>query len=199
MGKITLSAGALTAPVPPAIVSCGEGEAANLVTVAWTGILNTKPPMTYISLRPERHSYGIVRQTGEFVVNLTDSSMARAADLCGMFTGRKKDKAALAGLTLEESETVKCPSVAESPLSLECRVERVIPLGTHHVFVARILCVRVRDDLVDGDGRLRLDKAKLCAYAHGEYFELGRSLGKFGFSVAGRRGGKKGSGKPGRK
>lgn len=184
MGKIILDAGALLAPVPPVIVSLGEGTEANLITIGWTGILNTRPPMTYISVRPGRHSYAILRRTGEFVINLTDASMARAADLCGMYTGRKRNKWKDAGLTQSPSRTVGCPSVAESPLSLECRVERVIPLGSHHVFMARILCVSAGDELIDKTGRLRLDKAELMAYAHGEYFALGRSLGKFGFSAA---------------
>lgn len=201
MGKILLNPGALLAPVPPVIVTCGEGSERNLITIGWTGILNTRPPMTYISVRPERHSYGIIRRTGEFVINLTDSSMARAADVCGMYTGKKRDKAAMAGLNFEESAVVGCPSVSESPLCLECRVSRVIPLGTHHVFVADIVAVRAKDGLVDGDGRLRLDRADLMAYAHGEYYSLGRKLGKFGFSAARKRGSPRGqsSAKGGRK
>ena len=187
MGKVLLDAGALLAPVPSVIVSLGEGDGANLITVGWTGILCTRPPMTYIAVRPERHSYSIIRRTGEFVINLTDSSMAEAADICGMYTGRKRDKAAMAGLTLEDSFRVACPSVAQSPVSLECRVERVIPLGSHQVFVARILCCAVRDDLMGPDGRMCLDSAEMMAYAHGEYYALGRKLGKFGFSAAKRK------------
>lgn len=199
MGKILLDAGALLAPVPPVIVTCGDGGAGNLITIGWTGILNTKPPMTYISVRPERYSYGLIRRTGEFVINLTDSKMARAADICGMYTGKKRDKAAMSGLTLEPSMTVSCPSVAESPLSLECRVEKIIPMGSHHVFVARILSVAAREDIVDDDGRLRLDRAELLAFAHGEYFALGRSLGKFGFSAVKKNKAKKSGKKPPKK
>lgn len=191
MGKFSLDPGALLAPVPSVIVTCGDKTAGNLITIGWTGILNTKPPMTYISVRPERYSYGLIRKTGEFVINLTDSKMARAADICGMYTGKKRDKAAMAGLTLEHSETVDCPSVAESPLSLECKVERIIPLGSHHVFVARIKRIRAREDLVDENGRLCLDRAELLAFAHGEYFALGRSLGKFGFSAVKKKNKKK--------
>lgn len=186
MGKITLDPGALLSPVPPVIVTCGEGNERNLITIGWTGILNTRPPMTYISVRPERHSYAIIRKTGEFVINLTDSAMARATDICGMYTGRKRDKAAMAGLTFEESALVACPSVSESPLCLECKVERVIPLGTHHVFMARIVAVRAKEEFMDESGRLCLDRADLMAYAHGEYYALGRKLGKFGFSTARR-------------
>ncbi len=190
MEKILLDPGALLSPVPPVIVSCGEGAERNLITIGWTGILNTKPPMTYISVRPERYSYSIIRRTGEFVINLTDSTMARAADICGMYTGKKKNKAVMAGLTFEESAVVACPSVAQSPLCLECRVERIIPLGTHHVFVARIVVARAKSELMDPSGRLCLDRAELMAYAHGEYYALGRKLGKFGFSAARKRGGK---------
>lgn len=191
MAKISLDPGALLAPVPPVIVTCGEGAERNLITIGWTGILNTRPPMTYIAVRPERHSYSIIRRTGEFVINLTDSSMARATDVCGMYTGKKRDKAAMAGLAFEESSVVKCPTVAESPLSLECKVERVIPLGSHHVFVARIVGVRAKEEFIDESGRLRLDRADLMAYAHGEYYSLGKKLGKFGFSAA-RRGSPRG-------
>jgi len=139
--------------------------------------------MTYIAVRPGRHSYGLIRKNGEFVINLTTADMAKGVDICGMYTGKKRDKAKMAGFTLENSEMVECPSVKESPLSLECRVERIMPLGSHHVFVARILCVKAREDLIDKNGRLCLEKADLCAYSHGEYFSLGKSLGKFGFSA----------------
>ena len=181
--KISLDPGTLLSPVPTVIVSCGDEREHNLITIGWTGILNTRPPMIYISVRPERHSYSIIRRTGEFVINLTDSTMAKAADVCGMYTGKKRDKAKMAGLTLEKSHRVKCPSVKESPLSIECRVERVIPLGSHHVFVARIVGARAKAELMSSDGRLCLDRAELMAYAHGEYYALGRKLGKFGFSA----------------
>jgi len=186
--KISLDPGTLLAPVPTVIVSCGDETEHNLITVGWTGILNTRPPMTYVSIRPERHSYAIIRRTGEFVINLTDSSMARAADLCGMYTGKKRNKAEMAGLTLEKSSVVKCPSVKESPLSVECRVERVIPLGSHHVFVVRIVGATANAELMNKDGRLCLDRTELMAYAHGEYYALGRKLGKFGFSAVKKNG-----------
>ena len=183
MAKVLLDPGALLAPVPPVIVSCGDEAEHNLITIGWTGILNTRPPITYISVRPERHSYHIIRRTGEFVINLTDSSMARATDRCGMYTGRKRNKAVMAGLTLERSSVVSCPSIAQSPLSLECKVNRIIPLGSHHVFVADIIRAAVREDLMDHDGRMALDRAELLAYAHGGYYALGKKLGKFGFSA----------------
>ena len=183
MGKVTLRGGTLLSPVPPAIVTCSDGSRVNALTVAWTGILSTKPPMTYISLRPERYSYAIVRESGEFVINLTPARLACAADYIGTYTGRKRDKLRDMGLTTIPSEYVSCPAIAECPLSLECRVERIIPLGSHQMFMARILAVRADEELIDEAGRLMLERADLCAYSHGEYFALGERVGKFGFSV----------------
>lgn len=187
----------MIAPLPPVMVSCGSGDTKNIVTVAWTGIINTIPPKTYISLRKSRHSYGIIKESGEFVINLTTSSLVRAADYCGMYTGAKKDKFKECGLTAEQSEHVGCVSIAESPLSLECKVCSVRELGTHDMFEADIVGVRVDESLIDENGRLCIERAKLAAYAHGEYFELGRKLGAFGFSAAkkGKTGKNTGSGR----
>lgn len=183
MGKIKWKGGALTAPVPPCMVTCGEGESANIITVAWTGIINTVPPKTYISVRPTRHSYGLIKESGEFCVNLTSASLVRAADFCGIYTGKKVDKFARCGLTKEAASEVSCPIIAESPLSLECRVTDVIELGSHHMFLADIVAVDVDDSLIDKEGKLRLERADLAAFAHGEYFELGKKIGTFGFSA----------------
>ena len=183
MSKIKWKGGALTAPVPPCMVTCGEGESANIITVAWTGIINTVPPKTYISVRPTRHSYGLIKESGEFCVNLTSASLVRAADYCGIYTGKKVDKFAACGLTKEEATEVSCPIIAESPLSLECRVTDVIELGSHHMFLADIVAVDVDDSLIDKEGKLRLERADLAAFAHGEYFELGKKIGTFGFSA----------------
>ena len=183
MARLKWRGGAMLAPVPPAIVSCGAGEESNLITVAWTGILSTVPPKTYISVRPTRHSHKLISEGGEFVINLCTAELARAADFCGMYTGAKVNKAEKLGLHLIPSEEVACPSLAESPLSLECRVFEVKHLGSHDMFLADIVAVTVEDRLVDGSGKLRLDRADLCAYAHGEYFTLGKRLGAFGFSA----------------
>ncbi len=196
MAKISWKGGALIAPLPPVMVSCGEGEHKNIVTVAWTGITNTIPPKTYISLRKSRHSYSIIRESGEFVINLTTESLVRAADYCGMYTGAKKDKFKECKLTAEESEHVGCPSIAQSPLSLECKVCSVKELGTHDMFEADIVGVRVDESLLDSSGRLCIERASLAAYAHGEYFALGKKLGKFGFSAVKK---KKGNRAPGKK
>ena len=183
MSKLVWRGGALTAPVPPCMVTCGEGERANVLTIAWTGIINTVPPKTYISVRPGRHSYSLIRESGEFVVNLTPASLIRAADYCGVHTGRKVNKFEKCGLHTEPASAVSCPLLAESPLSLECRVTDVISLGSHDMFLADIVAVDVDEALVDEAGKLHLDRAHLAAFAHGEYFELGKKIGTFGFSV----------------
>ena len=183
MVKIKWRGGALTAPVPPVMVSCGDMEKSNIITVAWTGITNTVPPKTYISVRPGRYSYAMIKERGEFVINLTGADMIKAVDGCGMLTGAKVDKFKKYGLEKQEASEVACPLVGQSPLSLECRVIDVIELGSHHMFLADVVAVDVEESLIDQHGKLRLDKANLAAFAHGEYFALGKKIGDFGFSV----------------
>ena len=184
MSKIKLKGGALLAPVPPVMVSCGDAERKNILTVAWTGITNTVPPKTYISVRPTRHSYHIIKETGEFVLNLTPTSLVRTADYCGVYTGAKVNKFEKCNLTPIEAEEIAAPMIAECPISICCRVTDVVPLGSHDMFLADILAVYVEDRLLDESGKLHLEKADLCAYAHGDYYALGRMLGHFGFSAA---------------
>ena len=183
MAKSTWKPSTLLGPLPPVLVSCGSMERSNLITIAWTGIVNTIPPMTYISVRPERCSYPIIKDSGEFVINLTTAALCRAADFCGARTGAKWDKFEACGLTKEKVSQLSCPAVAESPLNLECRVQDILPLGSHHLFLAEIAAVNVEDSLLDENGKLCLDRAGLAAFAHGEYFELGKRIGTFGFSV----------------
>ncbi len=183
MSKIAWKGGALIAPVPPAMVTCSHEGKDNIITIAWTGILNTQPPKTYISVRPTRYSYEMIKNSGVFAINLTTETLVRAADICGVRSGRDFDKFEKLGLNKESANHIDCPLIAESPLSLECRVEKIIPLGTHHMFIADIVGVDVDPTLVDKNGKLHLDKAGLAAYAHGEYFGLGKKLGYFGFSV----------------
>lgn len=192
MNKINWKGSALLAPVPTVLVTCKSGDVSNIITIGWTGIVSTVPPRTYISVRPERYSYGLIKESGEFAVNLVTAEMVRAADTLGVFTGRKTDKFKKGHLTAEDATVVSCPLIAESPLSLECRVFDVIPLGSHDMFLADIVCVDVEERLIDKSGRLRLDTAHLAAYSHGEYFELGRKIGAIGYSVAKK---KKGSDK----
>lgn len=171
-------------PLPAVLVSCGDNEQSNLVTVAWTGTVCTNPAMLYISLRPERHSYGIIREKMEFTVNLTTEAMARATDWCGVKSGRDFDKWKETGLTPEKGVKVGCPSVAESPLSIECRVREIIPLGSHHMFVAEVLDVLADPELIDPEtGAFRLDRVGLMSYSHGAYFSQGPEIGRFGWSV----------------
>lgn len=186
MNKIKWKGGALIAPLPAVMVSCADkdGNGANIITVAWTGIINTVPPKTYISVRPKRHSYSLIKDSGEFTINLTTARLAHQTDFCGMYTGRKVDKFKKCGLTAQEGSENRCPMIAECPISLECKVTDVIPMGTHDMFIADIVATHVSDELLDETGKLHMEKADLMAYAHGEYFSLGRKLGVFGFSAA---------------
>ena len=187
MEKQIWKPGTLLSPVPPAIVTCGSMERPNLLTVAWTGIVNSNPPMTYVSIRPERYSYGLIKESGEFAINLTTGALVRAADFCGVRSGKDLDKFEAVHLHPQKAEKISAPLLAESPLSLECRVVKALPLGSHEMFLAEIVAVQVDASLVDENGRLNLGKGNLAAYAHGEYFALGKRIGTFGFSVKKRR------------
>lgn len=187
MAKQKWKGGTLTAPLPPALVSVGDGGRDNLITVAWTGILCSDPPKTYISLRPERYSYDIVKKTGEFVINLPSSHIIRSIDICGVRSGRDIDKFEFCHLTREKAFEVACPTVAESPISLECRVSDIIPLGSHDMFMADIVAVDVDERYIDERGKLHIEKCALAAYAHGSYFALGKKIGSFGYSVKKKR------------
>ncbi len=185
--------GTVLYPVPAVLVSCGATpEEYNLLTVAWTGTVCTNPPMCSISVRPERHSYGIIRRTGEFVINLTTRRLARATDWCGVRSGRDCDKFREMGLTPVASEVVAAPLVAESPVNIECRVRQVLPLGSHDLFIAEVVGVQVDEELIDpATGRFCLEQADPIVYSHGEYFALGETLGHFGWSVRKRKKGAK--------
>ena len=177
--------GTLIYPLPAVLVSCGATpDEYNLLTVAWTGTVCTDPPMCYVSVRPERHSYGIIRRTGEFVINLTTRGLARAADWCGVRSGRDYDKFREMGLTPGKALKVAAPIVEESPVSIECRVRQVLELGTHDMFLAEVVAVQVDADYIDpATGRFCLERACPIVYSHGEYFALGEALGHFGWSV----------------
>ncbi|MBE6602099.1 MAG: flavin reductase family protein [Ruminococcaceae bacterium] len=184
MEKIKWRGGTLLAPVPPVLVTCADGERKNVLTVAWTGIINSDPPKTYISVRPSRYSYEIIKKSGVFAINLTNRDLVRAADWCGVCTGAKNDKFAKCNLSYESAKEIDCPILSDSPVVLECRVTDVVALGSHDMFLADIVAVDVNETLVDDTGKLHLEKAELVAYAHGDYYELGKRLGHFGFSVA---------------
>lgn len=183
MAKVSWKAGAMLSPVPPVLVSCSDGERDNLITVGWTGIICTEPAKTYISLRPERYSYEIISKSREFIINLPSSHIIRSIDFCGVRSGRKLDKFKECRLTREKATQVACPAVAESPISIECRVTDIIKLGTHDMFMADIIAVNVDERYIDEKGKLRIEQCSLAAYAHGSYFALGKKIGSFGYSV----------------
>lgn len=189
MKKATWRPGNMLYPVPAVMVSCGHYEktgdeaACNIITVAWSGTVCSDPAMVYVSIRPSRHSYSIIKETGEFVINLTTAALTRAMDYCGVRSGRDHNKFAEMQLTAQPAETVKAPLIAESPVNIECKVTQILPLGTHDMFLAEVKAVRVNEDLLDETGKLQLEKAGLIAYSHGTYYELGKTLGKFGYSV----------------
>jgi flavin reductase (DIM6/NTAB) family NADH-FMN oxidoreductase RutF len=165
------------------MVTCGDMENANIITVAWTGILNTHPPRVSVAIRPTRHSYGIIKERGEFVINLTPARLIRECDYCGIYTGAKVDKFAKTGLHKTPATAVAAPLIEECPLALECKVLEIIPQGTHDLFLAEIVAVDADESVLDENGRLCLDRAGLAAFAHGEYFALGEKIGRFGFST----------------
>lgn len=184
MEKISLDAGTLLCPVPAVMVSCGRGEEKNIITIAWTGIINSKPPMTYISVRKSRHSHEIISKEREFVINLTTRQLAFATDWCGVKSGDDFDKFREMGLTPLDCQEVGCPMIGESPVNLECKVKEIREYPSHDMFVAEIVKVHADKNLIDAEGRLELDKAGLITYIHGEYFGINKMpMGRFGFSV----------------
>ena len=180
-------AGTMISPVPAVMVSCGrvDGEK-NIITIAWTGTICSEPAMCYISVRKERHSYQMIKESGEFVINLTTEALARATDWCCVRSGKDFDKFAYCGLTAECCDHIAAPAIAESPVNIECRVKQIIELGSHDMFIAEVLGVMVDESLLDPErGKLDLSRAKLLGYAHGEYYALGEKLGTFGWTVKG--------------
>ncbi len=184
MSKKMWKAGTFVYPIPAVMVSCGDMEKSNIITVAWTGILNTNPAKVYISVRPERYSYNIIKENGEFVINLTNKQLAYATDWCGVKTGAKVDKFKEMRLTKEKCNFVNCPAIKESPVSIECKVDKIVEMGSHHMFVADVLSIDADEKYIDEKGTFDISKCNLIAYANGGYYELGHKIGKFGFSVA---------------
>ncbi len=184
MGKQYWKGGNMVYPVPAVMVSCKrEGEKPNIITVAWSGTICTTPAMAYISVRPERYSYDIIKDSKEFVINLITKDLTYATDFCGVRSGRDVDKFSEMKLTPMESQHISAPGIMESPVNIECVVEQILPLGSHHMFIAKVVGVTIEDEYMDETGKFDLNKAGLVAYSHGEYFELGTKLGKFGYSV----------------
>lgn len=185
MANVSFKPGNMLYPLPVVMVSCGDApENYNIITVAWAGTICSSPAMVSISVRKERHSHEIISRTGEFVINLTTEELVRATDWCGVKSGRDVNKWKEMNLTPTESYTVKAPGIAESPVSIECKVKQVLELGTHDMFIAEVTGVRADDKYIDPEtGAFELEKARPICYSHGKYYSVGRLLGKFGFSV----------------
>ena len=183
MSKVMWKPGTFLYPIPAVMVSCGTMEKSNIITVAWTGILNTNPAMVYISVRPSRYSYNLIKNQGEFVINLTTKDLVKITDWCGVKTGAKVDKFKEMNLHKEKANFVKCPMIKESPVSVECKVREIKELGSHTVFVADVLAINSDDKYIDNNGAFDISKCNLISYANGGYYSMGKKLGKFGFSV----------------
>ncbi len=192
MGKVNFKPGNMLYPLPAVMVSCqGKDSKPNIITVAWAGTVCSDPAMISISVRKERYSHSLIKETGEFVVNLTTKTLAKATDYCGVRSGRDVDKFKETKLTAIPSSVVTPPSIEESPVNIECRVKNVIELGSHDMFIAEVVHVSVDDSLLDEKNTFHLKKANLMTYSHGRYFELGKEIGTFGFSVKKKTGKKK--------
>ncbi len=187
MAKVTWKSGTFLYPLPAVMVSCGTMKKSNIITVAWTGILNTNPATVYISVRPTRYSYQLIKENREFVINLTTKQLAKATDWCGVKTGSKVDKFKEMRLHKEKANYVKCPMIQESPVSIECRVKEIQELGSHHMFIADVLAINADEKYIDEKGAFDISKCDLIAYANGHYYQLGKKVGKFGFSVQKKR------------
>lgn len=183
MAKITWKPGTMEYPLPPVMVSCGTMEKPNIMTAAWTGIISSEPAMTYVSIRPSRYSHELIKESGEFVINLTTLPLVTAADFCGVKSGRDVNKFKEMKLTAGKCSQVSAPQIMESPVSIECKVKNITNYGSHDMFLAEIVAVNVDDQYIDENGKLWLEKAGLIAYSHNYYYTLGRNVGFFGFSV----------------
>ena len=183
MSKTMWKPGTFIYSIPAVMVSCGSMEKSNIITVAWTGIINTNPPMVYISVRPTRYSYNLIKNQKEFVINLTNEKLVRATDWCGVKSGAKFDKFKEMHLHKEKANFVKCPLIKESPVSIECKLKEIEELGSHHMFIAEVLAINADEKYIDEKGAFNISKCNLIAYSNGSYYQLGKKLGKFGFSV----------------
>ena len=183
MSKTMWKPGTFLYPIPAVMVSCGTMEKSNIITVAWTGILNTDPAMVYISVRPTRYSYKLIKEQGEFVINLTTNELVKATDWCVVKTWEKFDKFKEMNLHKEKANFVKCPMIKESPVSVECKVREIKELGSHTMFIADVLAINSDEKYIDNKGAFDISKCNLISYANGGYYSMGKKLGKFGFSV----------------
>ncbi len=174
-------------PLPAVMVSCGSREKANIITIAWTGTICTNPPMTYISIRPSRYSYELIKASGYFTINLTTKKLVKATDYCGVKSGKDINKFEEMKLTALWDEQTQCPMIQESPVNVVCKVREIKALGSHHMFIADIVTVYVEDEFIDQKGKFHLNQTELIAYSHGVYLTLGEELGTFGYSVKSKK------------
>lgn len=185
--KVIWKSGTFIYPIPAVMVSCGTMKKSNIITVAWTGILNTNPALVYISVRPTRYSYNLIKTQKEFVINLTTEKLAKATDWCGVKSGANVDKFKEMNLHKQKASFVKCPLIQESPVSVECKVKEIKELGSHHLFIAEVLSIDADESYINEKGAFDISKCNLIAYANGNYYSLGKKIGKFGFSVKKRK------------
>ena len=183
MAREIWKAGTFIYPLPAVMVTSGDMEESNIMTVAWTGIINTNPAMCYISVRPERYSYNLIKESGEFIINLTNESLAYATDWCGVRSGKQYDKFKEMNLTKEKAKFVNCPIIKESPVAIECKVKEIKELGSHHMIIADVLSIDADKTYIDKNGAFDISKCNLIAYSNGKYYSMGKKIGKFGFSV----------------
>lgn len=183
MSRQTWKPGTLVYPVPAVMITCKNKDIENVFTVAWTGTICTDPAMTYISVRKERFSYNLIKESGVFCINLTTEELAYATDYCGVKSGRNENKFKTLNLETEPATQIDVPMLKKSPVTIECKVEEIKELGSHDMFIAKVLAVNVDEKYMDETGRFCMEKCNLMAYSHGQYYALGESLGKFGFSV----------------
>lgn len=181
--KVSWKPGTMLAPVPVVMVTCSNGSKTNIITIGWAGTICSEPPMVSISVRPNRFSYKLIKESGEFVINIPTKKLAKETDLCGVISGSKYDKFHETGLTQGKSTSINTPIIMECPINLECKVKQEIELGSHNMFLAEITAVQVSKEFIDKEGKFLTDKANLLGYAHGTYVPLGKQIGTFGFSV----------------
>lgn len=184
MKKMSLKPDTLLAPVPIALVSCGNFEKANITTIAWTGIINSVPPMLYISVRPERYSYGIIKETQEFVINIPNEKLVFETDYCGTKTGRIEDKFEVAGFTKEKCSEIEAPAIKECDINIECKVKEIKQLGSHHMFISEIVAVNAKESVLDEEGKIDYEKARLLTYQGSNYYVADRKVGKRGICLS---------------
>lgn len=183
MGRISFKPGTFLYPLPAIMVTSGDMENSNIITVAWTGIVSSDPATTYVSIRKERYSYNLIKENMEFCINLTTEDLAYATDFAGVRSGKNIDKFKTLNLTKEKATIVKCPMIKESPVSIECKVIEIKEMGSHDMFLAEIVAVNVDEKYMDEKNRFDMDRCNIIAYSHGQYYALGKKIGKFGFSV----------------